>query len=189
MRPEVLGIKKRELRVVEVHYLAVSDLFIGRLIKDIRTKCKLNTPAERDLDMNSRLLDARVCEKVLAVNKLVISENDNIQKDAEWQIKTGERRMYRKTEIFLEDAQSTGRVEKGSRFGISILPGSLKDVIKLLIIIIGLYFIIGLIFSFFGIILPGIGGGPSAPVGPQEPEPYNPEGLMIAFARLILLGV
>lgn len=192
MRPELLGIKRRKLKIVEVHYLATSDRFFDTLVEDIKVKCNLKTPTERDMDMVSRLLDTRVCEKVMGVNSILTSENQRITQDAEWHEKTADRRLYKKLETYLEDIESTGDVVKEGRFNFNLFPKNLTELMKYLIILVGVYFILGMILTYaFGIPIPfisGGGGGGSGDGGPYVPDPYNPNpaGLLLLFLGVMV---
>ena len=172
-RLEFLGLRKRRLKIVQIHFVVQSDAIVDITCDRINASLELSHPNGRDIDMITKLLDARVCEEVMAVNSLLISENSRITKDTDLKEQTLDTRLYKKLETALEDMQTTGQVVTKSKWGnISILPGSVKELAKWIVIIAGVYLIIGLILSYYGgMPIPGIG----APVPITEKPPGTGE--------------
>jgi len=190
---EFLGMRKRRLKIVQVHFVVQSDAIIDITCDRINASLELSHPNGRDVDMITKLLDARVCEKVMAVNSLLTSENSRIINDTDLKEQTLDTRLYKKLETVLVDMQTTGQVVTKSKWGdISILPGSVKELAKWIIIIAGAYLIIGLILSYYGgMPIPGIG----SPIPPTEQPPGTGEPvtgmpfIVLSLLRALFGGV
>lgn len=189
---EFLGLRMRRLKIVQVHFVVQSDAIVDITRDRINASMSLSHPNGRDIDMITKLLDARVCEKVMAVNSLLISENSRIMNETGMKEDTLDTRMYKKLETALEDMQTTGQVVTKSKWGnISILPGSVKELAKWIIIIAGIYLIIGLVLSYYGgMPIPGIG----SPIPPVETPPGTGEPvtgmpfIMFSWLRVLFGG-